>query len=328
MESVGVLIVGAGKIAGRHAAAWQSLTSGRVAVADAVEERARLFAEKLPGLSWESDPDAALERAEYDIIDICVPTPFHSHYALAALAAGKHVFGEKPLCDDVADAHRILEAARSSARHVQVGYLFRFHPSFIQVSDWLKAGLIGQPHMVLIRMGGRGSAALWKHRAGEGGGVVNEMVVHKLDLLMWLFGDLSLVKTHVHDTLLPTRVIDDVEHEVDAPDFIFTEFRSDSNRIFLQSDLATPAYMENIEIHGPGGSIVASVQEKFQNFLFLPRETGGLEAGYHYKTFGTTNLFQAELADFAGRLDEEPHHGELREAVQQVELLEQLRGDK
>ncbi len=267
MESVGVLIVGAGKIAGRHASAWQSLTSGKVAVTDVVETRAKQFAENLPGLGWEPEPNTALGRAEYEIIDVCVPTPFHSHYVFAALASGKHVFVEKPLCDDVGDAQQILEAAHSSGRHVQVGYLFRFHPSFIQVSDWLRAGLIGNPHMVLIRMGGRGSAALWKHRSGEGGGVVNEMVVHKLDVLMWLFGKLDIVKTHIHDTLLPTRIIDNTEYEVDAPDFIFTELRSNSTRIFLQSDLATPAYMENIEIHGPNGSMRKNLHAIFTEQL-------------------------------------------------------------
>ena len=74
MNDLGVLIVGAGKIAGRHAAAWQFLTSGRMAVTDAVEARAKHFAESR-GIDWEPDPEAALRRPGYEIIDVCSPPP-------------------------------------------------------------------------------------------------------------------------------------------------------------------------------------------------------------------------------------------------------------
>lgn len=324
MESLGVLIVGAGKIAARHAAAWQALAPGPIGVTDVVGENARLFAEDR-GMEWIPDPLEAVRQSGQEIVDICVPTPFHAEYVLGALEAGKHVFVEKPLCLQRSEADRILLAAQEAGRHVQVGYLFRYHPAFLQTAEWLSAGLIGQPHLVLVRMGGRGSAAAWKHHKDEGGGVVNEMVVHKLDLLMWLFGELEMVKVHVRDTLLKTRVIDGAECRADAEDFLIAELCSRGVRIFLQSDLVTPTYMENIEIHGSNGSIVASVQEGFRNLLFLKHPSASMDAGFHYREFSRVDLFKAELSAFVEGLERGPDHTALQEAVDQVSLLEYLR---
>ncbi|MBT6144512.1 MAG: Gfo/Idh/MocA family oxidoreductase, partial [Gemmatimonadetes bacterium] len=169
MAPLNVLIIGAGKISRRHAAAWKKLTSGRIHITDTVESRSRQLAEEFE-IEACVDPLESITSLEIDIVDVCVPTPFHSQYVLAALAEGCHVFVEKPLCLSTAEATKIVAAAQEADRHVQVGYLFRHHPTYQQVQQWLREGLLGEPHMALVRMGGRGSAAAWKHRRADGGG--------------------------------------------------------------------------------------------------------------------------------------------------------------
>ena len=324
MHTASVLIVGAGKIAERHMKAWRELTTGDIGVYDVASDRAQAMARTLAGLHV-TDSGEAISSDQYSIVDVCVPTPYHCEYVLQALAARRHVFVEKPLCLARAEAEEIVAAAERADRHVQVGYLLRHYPAFIQVAKWVAASLIGPLYLVMTRMGGRGSAAAWKHRRADGGGAVNEMVVHKLDLLMWFLGELHLVAVHVRDTLVPTREIGGVDCVADAEDFVLAEFRSGATRVFLQSDLVTPTYMENIELHGSNGSIVASVQEGFRNFVYLKEGRGDMEAGYHYRQFEQTNLFEAELRDFLERLHETPCHNGLREAAAQVEILEQMR---
>ena len=144
-------------------------------------------------------------------------------------------------------------------------------------------GWLGEAHRAHVRYGGRGVAAAWTHRRADGGGVVNGMLVHKLDLLMWFFSTVELHKVYARYTLLPERVIDGQICEADAEDFVLAEMQAGSTRIFLQGDLVTPTYMDNIEIHGANGSIVVSIVEGFRSYLWLREPMGDWAAGYHYR---------------------------------------------
>jgi predicted dehydrogenase len=67
--------------------------------------------------------------AQASAVTIAVPTAFHAEVAEACLAAGKACLIEKPLAKNLADAHRIAEAARRSGATVQVGHIERFNPA-------------------------------------------------------------------------------------------------------------------------------------------------------------------------------------------------------
>ncbi len=317
------LIIGAGKIAGRHAEAWKDLI-GEGAICDLEPERAKMLAGKC-GLIFEENIQDALANPVYDIIDVCVPTPYHAEYVMAALRLGRDVFVEKPLCFDVGEAQQILALAQASRRRVQVGYLFRYHPIFLKVKFCLDAGLLGHPHLVLVRMGGRGGATEWKHRSSLGGGAVNEMMVHKLDLLFMFFGEVKFNRVLAMDTILPQRDIGGAMVNVDAEDFALVECLAGDTKVILQSDLVSPAYVENIEVHGDNGSLVASVQEAAKSYLFLKEGRGDLNSGYHTIEGSEVNLFKEELSGFLSGLETEPDYLDLRQAVDQVSILAQIR---
>ena len=327
MRKTGVLIVGAGKIAEKHAQAWTRLPGIDLAVTDIMEEAADSMAKRhnVRRVPFDSVASGDLGN-ESSVVDVCVPTPYHFQYVASALQCAKHVFVEKPLCQTSDEGTEILKAAHSAGKHVQVGYLFRFHPVFAQVKSWLSSGLIGEPHLAMVRMGGRGGAATWKHNAGTGGGALNEMAVHKLDLLTWFLGELELKRVLLRETLLSKRSVEEVECEADAEDLVIAELRSGNTTVLLESDLVSSAYMENIEIHGPNGAIVASVQEDCKSFLFLKSSLNGIPEGYHSCEFQRVDLFEAQLRDFVNRLDDQPRFEHLYQAARHVELLEQMRG--
>jgi predicted dehydrogenase len=73
---------------------------------------------------------------ELDALVVCSPHATHAEVVLAALDAGLHVFVEKPLCIDPADAERIDAACAESSRVVQIGYMKRFDAAYEElVSD-------------------------------------------------------------------------------------------------------------------------------------------------------------------------------------------------
>src|SRR5688500_64009 len=88
------------------------------------DDRAQLVASE-PGVRLYDDTVALL--ADVDAVPIVVPTPAHYEIARAALAAGKHVFIEKPITATLEQAEEILDLAKQNGLIVQIGHVERFN---------------------------------------------------------------------------------------------------------------------------------------------------------------------------------------------------------
>src|SRR5207237_810445 len=105
LMAVRVAILGAGFMASAHASNYAALGE-RVSVervASRTPERAAKVAATV-GAEATTELDAAIRDPEVDVVDICLPTPLHREAAESALAAGKHVFLEKPIALTLEDA--------------------------------------------------------------------------------------------------------------------------------------------------------------------------------------------------------------------------------
>lgn len=74
--------------------------------------------------------DDMLADPKIDLVDICLPTPWHAPAAIAALKAGKHVMCEKPIALRTADATKMVEAARLSGKLLFIGHVLPFVPEY------------------------------------------------------------------------------------------------------------------------------------------------------------------------------------------------------
>lgn len=99
---------------------------------------------RYPGTALFSDANAMLEHAKIDAIVIAAPAPAHATLALAAIAAGKHVFVEKPLALSVEDAERVVEAAQAAGVTLFVGHVLLYHPAVRRLLEYVNSGRIGR----------------------------------------------------------------------------------------------------------------------------------------------------------------------------------------
>jgi UDP-2-acetamido-3-amino-2,3-dideoxy-glucuronate N-acetyltransferase len=160
---------------------------------------ARNFAE-LGALAAVSDPDAGVAareaerngapaRSTADIladpaiagIATAAPAERHAEIALAALAAGKHVFIEKPLALTRKDGEAIVAAAAAAGRVVMVGHLLQYHPAFEALLATVRAGRIGA-----LRYAYSHRLSLGKLRVEEN--VLWSFAPHDVSMLLALFG--------------------------------------------------------------------------------------------------------------------------------------------
>jgi predicted dehydrogenase len=140
---VGLLGCGAfGRFCLREFAAMPGLRPA--AVADTIPEAARKTGEEF-AVPVCADIHALAARDDVQIIHIATPPSTHRELAIAALDASKHVLCEKPLATTLADARRMIDAARTARRFLAVNLIMRYDPLNQAVARILEAGLLGAP---------------------------------------------------------------------------------------------------------------------------------------------------------------------------------------
>ncbi len=161
-----------------------------------------------------------------------------------------------------------------------------------------------------MRIGGRGSAAVWKHRRAEGGGAINEMLVHMLDLAVWYFGPIERAELLIEDLLRPQRVIAGKMEDADAEDFVLARFATRTGiPVVIQADLVTPSFTQLIEIQGDNGTLMASIQPEMPQFVHAVRAAGGYPAGRTELRCDNSNFFDAQMVAFVAALrDRKPEN--------------------
>ena len=213
MDTVGIGIVGAGKIFEQHAIACSSL-AGRarlIAIADIDEVQLQKAAGKYSIPFAAADYRALLDRRDVDVITVCTPPVLHERVVVEALEAGKFVICEKPLAHTLESADRIIAVAKRHPGKLSTVYQFRYLPE-VQRTLWLRdhgrlgSLLVGRFHRFAkfeapARPARDGKPAKpakkrspwWGQWQTAGGGVVMTQLIHEIDLMQHIFGRASEV---------------------------------------------------------------------------------------------------------------------------------------
>jgi myo-inositol 2-dehydrogenase / D-chiro-inositol 1-dehydrogenase len=133
-------------------------------------------------------PDAATLAADptVDLVAVCSPPRHHAEGALAALAAGRHLFVEKPLALDLETASAIVAA--TGDRLAAAGFNLRVHRQVIAAREALAEGRLGELRMVRTHWTAAARPPGWRSAPAEGGSALWELAIHHLDLWRHLTG--------------------------------------------------------------------------------------------------------------------------------------------
>lgn len=106
----------------------------------------------------------ALARLKPDLVVIATYSDSHADFAVAAMRAGAHVFVEKPLATNVADARRVVDCAAATGRKLVVGYILRHHPGWQRLIAEARA--LGGPFVFRLNLNQQSSGPSWAvHKA-------------------------------------------------------------------------------------------------------------------------------------------------------------------
>ncbi|MEE1656075.1 Gfo/Idh/MocA family oxidoreductase [Microvirga sp. CF3062] len=210
MTSLNIGLIGTGYMGKCHALAWNAVAAvfGDVArprlavLAEHSQELAETKAQELGFVRATGDWRSLVNDPAVDVVSITTPNAFHPEMAIAALEAGKHVWCEKPMATKLADAERMLAAARASGKVAALGYNYIQNPTIRLMRRLIDEGQIGKVNHVRLEMDEDFMAdpeALfyWKSEASSGHGALDDFGVHPLSLVWTLFGGVRRVCGHM-----------------------------------------------------------------------------------------------------------------------------------
>ncbi len=268
-------------------------------VADVTEEAASRAAATLCFAHATADWRRLIDDPEIDVIDITAPNALHKEMALAAIAAGKHVYCEKPLAPLAADAREMADAAEAAGVKTQVGFNYLCNPMLALARNMIAAGELGE-----IR-GYRGlhaedymadAAGAWSFRHDPaGGGALADIGSHALATAEFLLGPIARVMGDCVTMIASrpdgkggTRAV-----EVDDVGRAFLRFESGAQGSVEGNWIATGRKMQHdFEVYGTKGALSFS-QERFNELHFYSTDDPAgrrgfrrIEAGPEHPPYG------------------------------------------
>lgn len=322
IPDIGVAMIGSGLMAKSHTMGYRNVESvygttpfrPRFAVlADAREDLARSGAESLGYERWTVDWREAVNDPAVGVVDIVTPNFLHKEIALAAIAAGKHVYCEKPLALTAADAKEMYEAADAAGVKTLVGFNYLRNPAIAEARRLIASGALGEiwtfsGQFVLDACSDPDVPFTWRfERKLSGSGALGDLGAHIISLALVLVGPISSVagqsKTFVTSRPEPTGVFGygsgadlsaprrDVEND-DATTFL-VEFASGARGHIEASRVATGrTWHQAIEVIGSKGALQFVQQDIHTLRVYLtgdPVETQGyreIELGPAHGDYG------------------------------------------
>jgi predicted dehydrogenase len=179
MSRLRVALVGAGRAGFVHAGNLADYAA-RAEVVAVVDERR----EAAEALGASTSLDEALERC--DAVVISAPTFTHRDLAVRAAEAGKHVFCEKPMALTLAECDDMTEAAERAGVVLQIGFMRRFQPEFVEARRRIEAGDVGEPMVIKSLTRGPGLPPPWAWDLERSNGMLAEVNSHDFDTVRWL----------------------------------------------------------------------------------------------------------------------------------------------
>jgi predicted dehydrogenase len=182
-----------GQIGTRHghaAGKWAALRSNPDVAAVGIWEPdpARRGRAEFPEAHWFTAADELLNDPSVEAVAIEGRNHESLTMAADAIAAGKHLWFDKPAGDDFSAFETLMTMAKLKKRHVQMGYMFRYGPGFMQLAEWATTGVLGDIFAIRAHMSTHVDLIERREQSRHPGGILYDLGGHMLDQIVDLLG--------------------------------------------------------------------------------------------------------------------------------------------
>ncbi len=204
MENIHWGIIGCGDVTEiKSGPAFSKINNSRlVAVMRRDAVKAKDYAKRHQVLKWYSDAGLLINDREINAVYIATPPDTHHQFTLAALAANKFVYVEKPMALNYFEAKNMAEIATQKKGKLVIAHYRREQPLFKKIKQLLQDKIIGEIKLIQLQYIKKALtvAALQENRNRwrinpevSGGGLFYDIAPHQLDLIYHFFGEAEIV---------------------------------------------------------------------------------------------------------------------------------------
>jgi len=280
MNKIGIAIIGTGGITLQNHLPGLALCPEVTvtALCDSNEDTLNKAKKLCPSAATHTIYRQAVTRDDVHAVIIATPNFLHAPIAHAAIAAGKHVFCEKPIAMNFNEARDMYRAAeRAGVRHM-TAFTYRFVPAMRYMRQLVQAGEIGAPwHFRSCRLQDWGTRAIgWRQTAKlAGSGELGDMLSHRIDYAHSILGTMDRIVAH---TQRIHNVRDGQENDLEDWVCIIGDFTNGAVGVLESSKMATGrgegAHSQDyVEINGSEGTIVFQLETPMQLQIAKKGET-------------------------------------------------------
>ncbi len=306
-RTVGIGLVGVGWMGRVHSAAYRRVRdhfpdcAGKarlVVAADESEDRARSAVSQLGFERSVTEWREVISDPGVEAVSITAPNHLHREVALAAAAAGKHVWCEKPVGRSASETADVAAAAESAGIRTIVGFNYRHAPAVHHAARLISSGALGpvrqyRSQFVAGYAASPQGALSWRFlRSFAGQGVLGDLMSHAVDMAQFLLGPVESVVAHVETTVeerpLATgggthfAVVEGGElGAVENEDTVLSLVRfasGVSGTIEASRVTVGPQARYAFEVNGERGAVAWDFERMNELLVYLPLETG--DSGY------------------------------------------------
>ena len=261
-------IVGLGRIGKVHLFNIQQLISGAsVIAACSRSEKSLEYAKKHSVKGLFTSFDDMLSEGGIDAVIIASPTALHFEHLKLTIAAGKHIFCEKPIDLSIENVKEIKSLLDANPVKFMVGFNRRYDPNVLKIKKELNEGRLGAPQSVKIISRDPGPPPMEYIKTS--GGLFLDMAIHDFDLARYL---MNSEITEVYSTAsifgdLPLETVEDVDTAV-----TILKFKNKGFATIENSRNSTYGYDQRIEVFGEKGLL--SAQNKSDDSVYFANNSG------------------------------------------------------
>jgi predicted dehydrogenase len=306
-RTIGIGLVGVGWMGTVHSSAYRRArvhfpdcpgVARLVLAADESELRAREAVDLFGYEGWTTEWRAVVEHPEVEAVSVTVPNNLHAEVALAAAAAGKHVWIEKPVGRLPSETAVIAEAIEAAGVRSVVGFNYRHAPAVRHAKGLVDSGTLGaidhfRSQWLAAYAASPNGVLSWRFRRDAAGlGILGDLGSHAVDLAQFLLGPIESVTacttTVVTERPLPSGEgthFDVVEGGERAPveneDVVWGIVRFErgvTGTIEASRVAVGPQARYAFEVHGSRGAAAWDFERMNELSVFLPLENG--DQGY------------------------------------------------
>jgi UDP-N-acetyl-2-amino-2-deoxyglucuronate dehydrogenase len=197
-------IVGSGHIGKRHAEMIRRNPESKLVAMCDIRPREELGLKDLEVPFLMSMDELLQSGIDFDVVSVCSPNGLHAEHTIRALEAKKHVVIEKPMGLTVSDCEKIIFKALQVSRQVFCVMQNRYSPPSLWIKEVVDKNILGKVYMVQLncywnRDERYYTGKNWKGSADLDGGTLFTQFSHFIDIMYWLFGDITDIQARFDD---------------------------------------------------------------------------------------------------------------------------------